>query len=239
MKKAKTIITFIGVFVLLFSYGNPGNGILAGSPDFRQTNINTESNENDSDFKTVKIGNQEWMAENLNLSNFRNGDPIPEAKTNEDWLKGFENSEPAWCYYDYDPENGEKYGKLYNWYAVNDPKGLAPAGWHVPSDAEWTQLTDYLGGNNIAGTKMKSTSGWEKGGNGTNESGFAGLPGGARNFSGSFHYIGDAGYWWSSTELSTFYAWPRFLHFLNGNAERNNNIYYSKGLGMSVRLLRN
>jgi uncharacterized protein (TIGR02145 family) len=110
-------------------------------------------------YKSIKIGNQTWMTSNLNVSTFRNGEAIPEAKTDEEWRRARENKQPAWCYYDNDPKNGIKYGKLYNWYAVNDPRGLAPAGWHVPSDAEWTTLEDQLG--NDAGKKMKSTSGWD------------------------------------------------------------------------------
>ena len=108
--------------------------------------------------KSVKIGTQTWTTENLNVSTFRNGDPIMEAKTNEEWENAGKNKQPAWCYYENDPKNGAKYGKLYNWYAVNDPRGLAPAGWHVPSDAEWTILETFLGTD--AGKKMKSLSGW-------------------------------------------------------------------------------
>ncbi|MFZ9583254.1 MAG: fibrobacter succinogenes major paralogous domain-containing protein, partial [Crocinitomicaceae bacterium] len=109
--------------------------------------------------QTVTIGTQVWMTKNLNVSTFRNGDPIPEAKTDEEWKKAGENQQPAWCYYDNNPANGAKYGKFYNWYAVNDPRGLAPEGYHVPTDAGWTQLSDYLGGEDVAGKKMKSTSG--------------------------------------------------------------------------------
>lgn len=86
-------------------------------------------------YKTVTIGNQVWMAENLNVDKFRNGDLILQAKTEEEWKKAGENKHPAWCYFDNDTANDAKYGKLYNWYAVNDPRGLAPAGWHIPTDA--------------------------------------------------------------------------------------------------------
>ena len=113
-----------------------------------------------SNAQTVPIGTQVWMTKNLDVATFRNGDPIPEAKTAEEWEKAGENKQPAWCYYDNDPANGAKYGKLYNWYAVNDSRGLAPVGYHIPSDAEWTKLTDFLGGESVAGTKMKSKSGW-------------------------------------------------------------------------------
>lgn len=98
-------------------------------------------------FKSVKIGAQTWMAENLNVSTFRNGDPIPEVKTNEEWEKAGKEGKPAWCYYDNDPVNSSKYGKLYNWFAVNDPRGLAPEGWHIPRVDEWNTLKNYLSVN--------------------------------------------------------------------------------------------
>jgi uncharacterized protein (TIGR02145 family) len=112
-------------------------------------------------FNQVKIGRHVWMAENLNVDKFRNGDPIPQAKTLEEWDSAREKKQPAWCYYNNEPANGMKYGKLYNWYAVNDERGLAPEGWHIPSDAEWTILTNFLGGEKVAGKKLKSTTGWE------------------------------------------------------------------------------
>ena len=95
-------------------------------------------------YKSVKIDNQEWMAENLNIDKFRNGDRIPEVKINEEWEKAGNEKKPAWCFYDNDPANGEKYGKLYNWHAVNDPRGLAPEGWHVPSDEEWKNFNRFF-----------------------------------------------------------------------------------------------
>jgi len=185
--------------------------------------------------QTVTIGTQVWMTKNLDVVTFRNGDPIPEAKSNEEWEKAGENKQPAWCYYDNDPANGAKYGKLYNWYAVTDSRGLAPVGYHVPSDAEWTILTDFLGGQDAAGTKMKSKSGWAENGNGTNTSGFSGLPGGDRYGYGAFDHIGNFGAWWSSTEANTGDAWYRSLYYLNGTVNRYSNV---KEDGFSVRCLR-
>jgi uncharacterized protein (TIGR02145 family) len=156
--------------------------------------------------QTVTIGTQVWMTKNLDVATFRNGDPIPEAKTDEEWVKAGENQQPAWCYYKNDPANGVKYGKLYNWYAVNDSRGLAPVGYHIPSDAEWTKLTEFLGGKTFAGTKMKSKSGWKEDRNGTNECGFSGLPVGERYYhenvksSGAFYSFGKEASWWSSDE---------------------------------------
>jgi uncharacterized protein (TIGR02145 family) len=152
------------------------------------------------DSGTVKIGTQTWAPTNLNVITFRNGDSIPEAKTFKEWVTAGDAGKPAWCYYDNKPANGLKYGKLYNWYAVNDPRGLAPAGWTLPGDDDWAKLIYFLGGQGEAGRKMKSSSGWNDGNSGTNESGFSALPAGYRVENGSFLHIGSIGIWWSSTE---------------------------------------
>ena len=227
--------------------------------------------------QTITIGTQVWMTKNLDVATFRNGDPIPQAKTNEEWEKAGENQQPAWCYYDNDPANGAKYGKLYNWYAVNDSRGLAPVGYHIPSDAEWTKLTDFLGGESVAGTKMKSKSGWNSyttggsktcpncvnwnaeyrrkvpchtcqdkryvpapkvtnSGNGTNTSGFSGLPGGSRSSLDTFSFVGEYGYWWSSTEFYPYLALYRGLDCSGGDVSRD--FYGFKVKGFSVRCLR-
>ena len=161
--------------------------------------------------REIIIGTQVWMAKNLCVDYFRNGDPIPQVKSTKEWKKAAKNQQPAWCYYKNKLENGAKYGKLYNWYAVNDPRGLAPEGWHIPTDNEWKLLSNYLGGEDFAGKKMKSTSGWfdldgNENGVGTNESGFNGLPGGFRDDFGSFGSQGSFGNWWSASEGSTGYA---------------------------------
>lgn len=112
--------------------------------------------DNTGPIKTVTIGTQVWMKENLNVSVFKNGVAIPEVQDKDAWEKAGDNKQPAWCYYDSDPKNGVKYGKLYNWYAVVDTNGFCPQGWHVPSEAEWDILVTYLGGNGVAGAKMKA-----------------------------------------------------------------------------------
>jgi TonB family protein len=184
--------------------------------------------------QTVTIGSQGWMTKNLDVATFRNGDSIPEAKTDAEWISAGYNKQPAWCYYDNDTTNGILYGKLYNWYAVNDPRGLAPEGYHVPTDAEWTQLSDYLGGKEVAGNKMKRTMGWNENGNGTNESGFKGLPGGARNEDRTFILKGYDGFWWSASEETTGIAYFRRLDYSFGSLYRNG-IY--KSIGLSVRCI--
>ena len=183
----------------------------------------------------VTIGNQIWMNKNLNVSRYRNGDIIAEVTDQSQWES---LSTGAWCYYENNSANGPVYGKLYNWYAVNDPRGLAPQGWHLPSDAEWTTLTNSLGGLNFAGGKMK-LSGiqyWQSPNtNATNSSGFMGLPGGDRASSGTFYNIGLNAYWWSSSEFSPSYAWYRVLYYNDGAVVRIN---FFKKSGLSVRCVK-
>jgi uncharacterized protein (TIGR02145 family) len=200
-----------------------------------------ENHQTESHFRTVKIGNQEWMAENLNTATFRNGDLIPEARTRAEWQLATINRQPVWCHYGNDPANGEKYGKLYNWYAVVDPRGLAPEGWHIPADDEWTQLIEFLGGEKVAGAKLKSKVCWAENSSGTNESRFSAHPGGALADDGYRGSIGYLGVWWSSTADTSFYydqtayAWYRYLYFSKNEIIR---YAHSKGNGFSVRCLR-
>jgi uncharacterized protein (TIGR02145 family) len=183
---------------------------------------------------TIQIGTQKWMKENLNTSFYRNGDAIPQITNATDWASA---TEGAWCYYNNDPVNGEIYGKLYNWYAVNDPRGLAPTGWHVPTDADFTTLITTLGGTAVAGGKMKEagTSHWTTPNTGAdNSSGFGGLPGGWRNYQGQWVPMGDEGLWWSATEISTQ---GRYIYLASDSAACN---FYGnpKNDGKSVRCLR-
>jgi len=148
--------------------------------------------------KEVLIGKDIWMTENLNVDRFRNGDLIKEAKTTDEWLRAAENKRPAWCYYNNDSTKGSMYGRMYNWYAVIDPRGLAPQGWHISTDLEWEALVEFSGGRKKAGKKLKSRNGWARDANGNNESGFNGLPGGIRWYFGdaNFNFAGDWGCWW-------------------------------------------
>ncbi len=202
--------------------------------DIVQTTDEAES-KNYKAFKEVKIGNQIWMTENLNVDKFRNGDPIPEVKTDEEWEKAGEEGQPAWCYYDNDSSNGKIYGKLYNWYAVNDPRGLAPNGYHIPYNFEWDILIGNLGGIEVAGKKMKSNMIWnEKIKGETNNSGFSALPSGFRGKEGSKQKETNC-YWWSSSEYDDEFAWLRNLHHNAVNIDWN---YFDKGLGLSVRCVK-
>jgi uncharacterized protein (TIGR02145 family) len=199
-------------------------------------------------YKDVKIGKQTWMGVNLNVDKFRNGDLIQEARTNEQWQEAADNKQPAWCYFNNNQGNNESYGKLYNWYAVNDPRGLAPIGYHLPSKGEWAQVINHLGGEANAGGKMKCTgtqywtapNSWA-----TNTSGFSGRAGGARSenslSSGGPFYppLGIYGIWWSTTEAAQ--------GMKEGNAITTQ-IYYTnpgiafsespKGDGYSVRCIK-
>lgn len=201
-------------------------------------NINAQVTDFDNKpYKTVVIGKQDWMSENLDVSHFRNGDPIPEAKTDADWQKAGETGKPAWCYYANDPTNGKTFGKLYNWFAVSDARGLAPEGWHVPTDEDCLKLETFLGGGQVAGLKMKSKIGWKENGNGTNESGFNGEPGGCRNDDGEFFHLGFYGYWWSTTDMLTYFAWGHILNYFTG-IDYKLAILYEKDEGLSVRCIR-
>lgn len=199
--------------------------------------MNCSVKESNSSINSIIIGEQEWSASNLDIITFQNGDTIPHAINNQQWEIAGREGKPAWCYYENDPENGIKFGKLYNWYAITDPRGFAPQGWHLPSHEEWKQLVDFLGGPEVAGIKMKSTKGWDEDGNGTNDSGFAGLPGGHRNGNGDFYNVGMTGSWWSITESDT----NRFMIVHPSLLSYGDMVYtlvHEKDRGFSVRIIR-
>ena len=191
-----------------------------------------------NEYKTIVIGNQEWMAENLKTSIYRNGEPIVTNLTDVDWQNSYITQIAAWSYYNNDSQYECPYGKLYNWYAVADQRNLCPVGWHIPTDDELTTLTNYLGGELPAGGKMKSTGTqyWNAPNtDATNESGFSGLPGGYRFSLGGLQNIGNDGFWWSSSAPKIYNAWYRYLGYNLGNATRNMS---GKPYGFSVRCLR-
>ena len=166
-----------------------------------------------NNYKTFALLNKIWMAENLNVSHYRNGDAIPEARSAADWDRYAESKTGCWCYYDFNALNGRTYGKLYNWYAVNDPRGLAPAGWHIPRDVEWLVFTNIPVEGERPAIAMKSTSGWGEARDecsGNNHTGFNGLPGGSREVA-DFNGIRLIGHWWCSTESELNFARIRSL----------------------------
>ena len=252
--------------------------------------------------QTVTIGTQVWTTKNLDVSTFRNGEIIPEAKTNIEWEAAGDNKQPAWCYYDNNPANGTKYGKLYNWYAVNDPRGLAPEGWHVPTDKEWKVLKETLGGSIRNQLKLEPVPVYENRISYVDEGGyydenwvycsncinwnseykkkvpchickdergkfvkgkyipktkkrveekiqiggwegetiyFSEPAGGIRNTTtednpGYFYFIGDEGFWWSSTA----YGWDEYAYYQCSHRYSDYNYYYFMDAGVSVRCLK-
>ena len=171
---------------------------------------------------TIKIGSQEWASEDLKVTKFRNGEDIPLVTDDEKWIK---LKTAGYCI----TPNGQY---LYNWYAVNDPRGLAPEGFHVPSDEEWTELIDTLGGKEVAGVDMK-TEEW----GGTNSSGFSALPRGHRNYDdGAFYFENYYSNWWSSSAYGSNFAWFRGLYSDFGSVFR---LSSSQRFGFSVRCLKN
>lgn len=179
------------------------------------------------EYRTVKIGDQEWLADNLSVTRFSNGDLIPEAKSDYEWKTAGNNKQPAWCYYANHSGNGAKYGILYNWYAVNDSKGLVPEGWHIPTKTEFETLQKFLHNNSkdlIAD------------GDGTNLTGFSAFFSGYRDIKGSFSNLGSNASFWSSTEFTNTYSYYFDIYYYD------NMLYFyfdNKGLGLSVRCIKN
>lgn len=187
------------------------------------------------EYKIVRVGGQTWMAQNLGVTRFRNGDPIMEANSPEEWQRADRERIPAWCYYDNDPANGPLYGKLYNWYAASDPRGLAPAKWRIPNEIEWMRMIDYLGGKIKAGIQLKDSNGWKDDGNGVNKTGFKALPGGNRSERGTFNGIGNYGYWWSAQEHASETAEGFDMGY---KYKEINKFAFRKGNGFSIRCVR-
>jgi uncharacterized protein (TIGR02145 family) len=186
-------------------------------------------------YHTVKIGTQLWMVENLKVTKYKDGTAIPKITGNTEWSS---LTTPGFCWYN-NEEAGFKntYGALYNWYAVNTSK-LCPAGWHVPTDSDWTILTTYLKGLGVAGGKLKETGTihWTSPNDGaSNSTGFTALPGGYRDNTGNFSLNMLNGYWWTNTGNVSSDAWSRIIYF-NGSIVHRNNL--SKNCGMSVRCIR-
>lgn len=183
-------------------------------------------------YKTVTIGTQVWMAENLRTTTYRNGDHIPNITSGIAWgsLKT-----GAYCNYNNDTVISAIYGRLYNWYTVNDSRNIAPTGWHVPTDTEWSILTSFLEGESVAGGKLKETGTshwWSPNFGATNESGFTALPGGIRSSDG-FYDLNANGFWWSTTEGSATQACDRGMDCNDSDVGRS--FGYGKDLGLSVR----
>lgn len=217
MIKTKKLMAILTLSIVMFSSAN---------------NINAQGK-----IKSAKIGTQVWMVENLNVDKFRNGDLIPEAKTDDEWAKAGEEGKPAWCYYENNPENGRKYGKLYNGYAVKDERGLAPKGWHIPTIAEFMALTIVVKDNISSLIAVGQGEGrWA----GTNTSGFSALLAGERTIvsEGNFNFrcLGSGTFFWSTTDGKTNYLY--YMMLLEPYSHPKTNDDSNKKYGRSVRCVK-
>ncbi len=255
MKTDGTVIRKAAVDIdnITFS-GNPTNMVVLAKDEtststsnadidsvvFQETGTVTDVDGNT--YKTIRIGDLWWMAENLKTTKYRDNTDIPNVTDNTVW-NGL--STGAYCYYNNNVANGETYGALYNWYAVEDARGLAPTGWRVPSDDDWKALEMHLGMSQAAadnigprgtdeGRKLKSTSSWSSG-NGTDEVGFTGLPGGFRSTSTAYTDLNHKATFWSGSEGDSGEAWRRLLVNYNFQVNRDD---IPKQAGFSVRCVK-
>jgi uncharacterized protein (TIGR02145 family) len=220
------VLTVIGVVLVIHS-------------SCKKADDNTSNNVSDKDgnvYKTVTIGNQVWLAENLKTTKYQNGDLIGTTTTSTSDISGENTPKYQW------PSGGNEssvgiYGRLYTWYAVADSRNICPTGWHVPNNIEFSTLMSNLGGDDIAGGKLKETgtTHWASPNTeATNESGFTALPGGYRGYEGSYYFVGYTGYWWTATEADANNAWYRGLYY---NGIYDHNLSNAKKAGFAVRCL--
>lgn len=187
-------------------------------------------------YKTIVVGTQTWMAENLKVTKYRTGEDIPVITDDMEWDS---LTSGAYCNPNFFSGSATGYGLLYNWYSVNDSRNIAPSGWHVPTHSEWIILSEYLGGKNIAGGKLKEsgTVHWKSPNNdATNETGFTALPSGCRNSDGYFSEMGTYAYFWTSTEANASLAWFRYLNYYYPKVQESYS--YGKSCGFSVRCIK-
>ncbi|MCX6154474.1 MAG: fibrobacter succinogenes major paralogous domain-containing protein [Candidatus Kapabacteria bacterium] len=228
--------------------------LLAGAAILISCENNNFTNSSANSYQSVKIGTQVWMKKNLDVDHYRNGDSIPEVRDIAEWDQLITG---AWCYYNNDTAVGKIYGKFYNWYAVNDPRGLAPKGWHIPSDSEWISLENFLisngynydettSGNKFA-KSLASSSGWCTSSNTgavgyqyylwkQNTTGFSALAGGYKCTGNVCPVLCNAGEWWSSTSMSDGAAYSRLLWYDYANMMSGGR---EKTLGLSIRCIKN
>jgi len=248
MKKLITLILGIAFVFGCTSNNNSNTDNGPSTNSYSQGANITDIDGNSYPTIVTNCSNQVWMQKNLNVSKYADGTPIPQVTSPAAWAN---LTTGAWCYYNNDAANSATYGKLYNGYAaagIYDAaslanltlrKKLAPMGWHLPTNDEWTTLTTCLGGEPVAGGKMKETgtAHWQSPNqDATNSSGFTGLPGGFRSNNGPFTNIGSNGFWWSSAETNAPYPLFLYLYYYSGNTTGGTNI--NKALGFSVRCIK-
>lgn len=181
----------------------------------------------------IRVGKQRWATKNLSTTVFENGNPIPQAKTPEEWEKAGREEMPAWCYYSNDPAHNDSYGKLYNYYALTDPRGLAPEGWRIPTDADWKELIEFLGGDKEAGRRMKNKTEWQENKLADNICGFTAMPSGRREANGQFNQMGQLAYLWSETADGTQASALQLIY----NSAGIQMVKVDKHCGLAVRCL--
>ncbi len=223
--------------ILVSGYSGNYSNIIVDLPTASKTLnfVQTECKDASGNYySTVKIGNKIWMAENLKTAKYRNGDNIVNFSSNSDW--GF-YSIGSYCVYNNNDTNSKTYGNLYNWFAINDSRNIAPDGWHVAKDDDWANLVSILGGESVAGYKIKETGlvHWATNPTATNESGFSGLPSGYRLSSGSYTGLGTNANWWTADENSSTLSWYRAINSSTNGMSRD---YYNKNTGFAVRCVK-
>jgi uncharacterized protein (TIGR02145 family) len=223
---------FVLPIPLLFSCTKPGNP----ANNNNNTTYETVTDIDGNIYHVVIIGNQKWLKENLKVQHFRDGTAIPYIADANVWTS---MTTPGLCYYYDSLDYFDEYGALYNWYAAADTKNIAPTGWHVATDADWTTLSSFLGGDNNSGCKLKEDgySHWTKPNNGANNaSGFTALPGGlCEYYDGNFYLAWKYGYWWTSTSNNTKTAWVRNLRCDQSALQTYT---YDKHAGYSIRCVK-
>jgi uncharacterized protein (TIGR02145 family) len=212
--------------------------LIIASGSFAQVKDSITDARDGQTYRTVKIGTQTWMAENLKATKYRNGDLIGTTSSPSLKIKNEDSAAKYQWVYEGDEQKVAAYGRLYTWHAVTDSRGICPSGWHIPAEADWQALTDFLASDTVACGKMKEkgTAHWNEPNEGaTNETSFSALPGGYRSSDGSFDGMGMAGYWWSATENFDTNGWSRVVNWISRNLSRNTE---NKAYGFSVRCIR-
>jgi uncharacterized protein (TIGR02145 family) len=185
-------------------------------------------------YPTINIGQQRWLSKNLGTRKFLNGDPIPLISDPSEWENCGESGKPACCFFDNNTSLDSNFGLLYNWFAVIDPRGIAPSGTRIPLISDWMQLIETAGGEHIAGRKLKNISGWNNGGNGINQFGFSAMPGGGRGIFGDFLDLGDYANWWTPEDHDQEASFV-YITFSNSNFFIRRDGF--KASGLSVRCI--